>query len=95
MIDKGIPRFVDGARVICVAQCDAESALVSSTDGPDIAIVALAIAEYENGEGILIVTFDENGHVVDAVPYQSIEGAREYAESYYETGALNWNDNIS
>ena len=87
-----IPKTLDGAKVLSVTETETDFGVEDTLNGGNVAIVALAIAQYENSQGTYLFACDAEWNVVGDLFYDSVEEAKQDAEHYYETGPLEWLD---
>lgn len=86
------PKLLDGATVLSITKTPEDFGLAANTNGHDVLIAALAIAQYEDSEGFYLFACDSEWNVVGDLFYDTTSDAKRDAERFYETGPIQWID---
>lgn len=81
---------MDGATVLFVTKTETDFGVATTLDGGNVAIVRLAIAQYEESHYIYLFACDAQWGVIGDLLYDSVGEAQQDAERYYKTSPLEW-----
>ena len=84
------PKTLDGAKVLFLTETGTDFGVVDTLNDGTVAIMALAIAQYDNSQGTYLFACDKKWNVVGDLLYDSINEAKKDAGRYYETEPLKW-----
>lgn len=87
MKQADIPKTPDGAKVLSVTVAESGLGAAGTRDGEKVAIVGLAVAQFENSRGVYLFACDSEWNVVGDLFYEGMREAKEGAERFYETSA--------
>ena len=89
------PQHLDGAKVVCWTVSPRGGFYQLRGADPPITVVAMAVAQYEDGGSIYLFTCNRNWEVVQDWDCGSVEEAMELAAEHVGTEALDWESHAS